>query len=451
MITTSRFLGYDKNEYGDLIVNRKEAEIVSLTFDLYLLNVGSSRIGELLDYLGVKTVTGTTWESGTINGMLCNEKYKGDFHLQKYYTTENKRNHTRKEILADTKNLIASKMYQELPDVIMIEDYDIQDVLSQYEDEFVDLTDKVDYDRYTDYKSKLCSKGDRFYGIPFDSGTAALFYRLDILEQAGYTEADMQDLTWERYIEIGEDVYQKLRIPMLTLDPTDSPLLRIIMQSGGHWYVDENNHADIEDNEYLKAGLHTYQQLLKRNVGVSVNGWNEFISAFQNGSVASVISGGWIVSSIKSVEEQSGLWRVVPIPVYDGEIKTVAASNVGGSAWYVLKNAKNPDAAVDFLVEMFEKDSDFMNELIGEIGLLPAVKDMSGYENYLAKGEFFGGQQVTKILTDLSGNIITVNYGSKTYEIEAIVEDEFNNSLTQDNLSDCLSNIQVKAAAVVRE
>ena len=69
MITTSRFLGYDKNEYGDLIVNRKEAEIVSLTFDLYLLNVGSSRIGELLDYMGVKTVTGTTWESGTINGM----------------------------------------------------------------------------------------------------------------------------------------------------------------------------------------------------------------------------------------------------------------------------------------------------------------------------------------------------------------------------------------------
>ena len=96
MITTSRFLGYDKNEYGDLIVNRKEAEIVSLTFDLYLMNVGSSRIGELLDYLGVKTVTGTTWESGTINGVLCNEKYKGDFHLQKYYTPENKRNHTRK-------------------------------------------------------------------------------------------------------------------------------------------------------------------------------------------------------------------------------------------------------------------------------------------------------------------------------------------------------------------
>ena len=89
---------------------------------------------------------------------------------------EYKKTHKDIQIIVETKNLIASKMYQELPDVIMIEDYDIQDVLSQYEDEFVDLTDKVDYDRYTDYKSKLCSKGDRFYGIPFDSGTAALFY-----------------------------------------------------------------------------------------------------------------------------------------------------------------------------------------------------------------------------------------------------------------------------------
>lgn len=96
MINTSRFLGYDKNGYGDLVINRKEAEIVRLVYDLYLMNIGSSRISGLLNYLGVKTVTGTEWESGTINGMLCNEKYKGDFHLQKYYTPENKRNHTRK-------------------------------------------------------------------------------------------------------------------------------------------------------------------------------------------------------------------------------------------------------------------------------------------------------------------------------------------------------------------
>jgi lactose/L-arabinose transport system substrate-binding protein len=51
----------------------------------------------------------------------------------------------------------------------------------------------------------------------------------------------------------------------------------------------------------------------------------------------------------------------------------------------------------------------------------------------------------------MASNIVTVNYGSKTYEIEAIVEDEFNNYLEQDDLSECLANIQMKAETVVRE
>ena len=41
-------------------------------------------------------MTGETWEGGTIGGMIANEKYKGDFLLQKYYTPPDKRNVTRK-------------------------------------------------------------------------------------------------------------------------------------------------------------------------------------------------------------------------------------------------------------------------------------------------------------------------------------------------------------------
>lgn len=48
MINTTRFCGYDKNEYGDLVVNWKEAEIVRLLFDLYLMNIGCSRLSDLI-------------------------------------------------------------------------------------------------------------------------------------------------------------------------------------------------------------------------------------------------------------------------------------------------------------------------------------------------------------------------------------------------------------------
>ena len=47
------------------------------------------------------------------------------------------------------------------------------------------------------------------YGIPFDSGVAAVFYRTDYIEEAGYTAEDMQDLTWDKYIEIGQAVQEK--------------------------------------------------------------------------------------------------------------------------------------------------------------------------------------------------------------------------------------------------
>lgn len=67
-----------------------------MSFELYLMNVGSTRIASLLDYLGVLTVIGETWEGGTIGGMIANEKYKGHFLLQKYYTPPDKRNVTRK-------------------------------------------------------------------------------------------------------------------------------------------------------------------------------------------------------------------------------------------------------------------------------------------------------------------------------------------------------------------
>ena len=48
-----------------------------------------------MNFLGVKTVTGGEWNESTVNGVLTNEKYKGDYHLQKYFTPENKRNQSR--------------------------------------------------------------------------------------------------------------------------------------------------------------------------------------------------------------------------------------------------------------------------------------------------------------------------------------------------------------------
>lgn len=95
MINTERFLGYDKDEYGGLVINQKEALVVDFLYDMTLFGLGNSRLKSLMNFLGVKTVTDVEWNESTVNGVLTNEKYKGDYHLQKYFTPENKRNQSR--------------------------------------------------------------------------------------------------------------------------------------------------------------------------------------------------------------------------------------------------------------------------------------------------------------------------------------------------------------------
>ena len=88
ILNTKRFLGYDKDMYGDLIINEKEAEIVRRIFEEYLNGKGSHAIAKLLNAEGVPTVAGGKWHDTTILGILKNEKYKGDALLQKTYTPD---------------------------------------------------------------------------------------------------------------------------------------------------------------------------------------------------------------------------------------------------------------------------------------------------------------------------------------------------------------------------
>ncbi|WP_123053097.1 recombinase family protein [Clostridium sp. JN-1] len=91
IINTKRFLGYDKDEYGDLVINPKEAEVVKRIFNEYLSGKGCFTIAKGLREEGVPTVAGGTWRDSTILRILKNEKYKGDALLQKYYTSDHLR------------------------------------------------------------------------------------------------------------------------------------------------------------------------------------------------------------------------------------------------------------------------------------------------------------------------------------------------------------------------
>ena len=97
------------------------------------------------------------------------------------------------DIMDKLDNFLASGMYEELPNIILMEDYRSKAYLKKYPEEFLDLTEEMDFSSFIDYKVKAVTQEGRQYGIPFDCGAGVLFYRIDYLTQAGYSEEDMQE------------------------------------------------------------------------------------------------------------------------------------------------------------------------------------------------------------------------------------------------------------------
>ena len=88
-LNCTRFLGYDKDENGKLVVVESEAIIVRKIFELNLNGWGVRKIKRYLEENGIKTVTGKdVWSTSTIDRILSNEKYVGDVLMQKTFTED---------------------------------------------------------------------------------------------------------------------------------------------------------------------------------------------------------------------------------------------------------------------------------------------------------------------------------------------------------------------------
>ncbi len=88
-VNHKKFLGFDKDENGELIINEQEAAIVRRIFAEYLAGKGCKAICKGLEADGILTVTGkSAWNDSVIKKMLQNEKYSGDALLQKTVTTD---------------------------------------------------------------------------------------------------------------------------------------------------------------------------------------------------------------------------------------------------------------------------------------------------------------------------------------------------------------------------
>lgn len=335
--------------------------------------------------------------------------------------------------------MLASGMNDTLPDIVLIEDYNAIKFLSSYPGSFEPMNGKVDYSKFAPYKAAMMTIDDKTYGLPFDTGVTGLYYRTDYLTEAGFKAEDLQNITWDRFIEIGKTVKEKTGKPMMGMEPAEAGLVRIMMQSAGRWYFDAEGNLDIKNNPVLKAALETQKKMHESGIVRPAIGWAEWVSVFNSGEAATVSNAGvWITPTVESAKDQAGKWAVAPLPRLDGVDGATNYSNLGGSSWYVFSTSDNKDQAIDFLNQTFGSNVDFYDQILterGAVGTFLPARESAAYKKSI---EFFGGQTIYQDFSDWTAKIPGVSYGLYTYEaddaLKALMPAYFQGQMTVDQL-----------------
>ncbi|EQM85730.1 ABC transporter substrate-binding protein [Microbacterium maritypicum] len=306
-----------------------------------------------------------------------------------------------------------------LPDVVTIETDAAPGYITQFPKGMLDLNpilggDEVDFDPF---KWSAGSDADGSLRIaPWDSGTVALYYRTDIVEQAG---VDIEAATtWDDLIAAGKVIKEKTGHTLLSTDLSAGGGFQMLLQQLGQGLFDEAGEITLDSPEAVRV-LTMLQEMNQAGLIKNVTGWDGRVTSAKDGDSAVTADAVWWIGTLQGdAPELSGKYAVLPLPVFDeGGART---SNNGGSGLAVPAQAKNPQLAAAF-VDFVLADADNQVSMMTNEGLFPSYLPALQSDYFSKPVEYFGGQPVYETFAELTAQIPPIVYTSDSAEASDIV------------------------------
>lgn len=327
-----------------------------------------------------------------------------------------------------------------LPDIVLMDDYDVQNYLNNYEGKFAKLSESIDFENFAQYKVNNATYEEGVYAVPFDSGSAGMYYRTDYLEEAGYQAADLQNLTWSKFVEIGKNVKEKTDKWFVAFIPNrGTHYIQMAMQSAGLWYFDEKGEIYLKDNPAILEMLPILKEIAEAQLAKPVDYFApEGIGAVTSGEVAAVNSAIWFSATLRSAKDQSGKWAYTNLPKLETVENATPYSNLGGASWLVLNDSPNKELAIDFLKTEFAGNDEFYQDILVENGAVGTYLPSQSGEAYQYKDPFFNNAPIYKDFSSWMAEIPGVDYGNNTQAavdaLRSVMQDYFDGSLSLDEM-----------------
>ena len=303
--------------------------------------------------------------------------------------------------------------YSNLSDIVLFQDHYIQRYVADYPDEWVSLEGAdINWDDFGAEKLSYSTIDGVHYGVPVDNGTAIAAYRVDLLEECGYTIEDVTGITWERFIEIGEEVYAKTGKALLSMDGSGNDLPYMMLQAEGKSQF-KDGAPYITENEDLVKIINLLVEMQQKNILILANDWSGYTDqTIMGDQVAGVINGNWIIPTIEQVADNSGKWEITSLPTLTGE-EGYAAN--GGSSLYITANYQNPDLAKSFLVYTFGGSTQTYDEALRNGGVITCCISAGQSDVYGEGVDFFNGQPIYTKVVEMGAHVPIVEQNDFHY------------------------------------
>ncbi len=209
--------------------------------------------------------------------------------------------------------------------------------VSEYVDDYPNLA----RDNFPDGVMDALNGPDATYSFPWVSDTRVLFYRSDILAEAGF---DSPPTTWDELMEMAAVLAERGATDYGYYIPQwDAPLpIAYTWQAGGD-VIGADGSVDLETPEFLAAVDHYLEFYDKGLVPISGD-WDQALG-FITGAAPMLVSGPYLAGAINDqAPELEGSWNVTTVPTGLNDTSLFAGSNVG-----VWSNTDQPAAALALL------------------------------------------------------------------------------------------------------
>ncbi|RCX18563.1 carbohydrate ABC transporter substrate-binding protein (CUT1 family) [Fontibacillus phaseoli] len=200
-------------------------------------------------------------------------------------------------------------------------------------------------------------------GIPWYVETRGLFYRTDLLEEAGYPEGPQ---TWDEL----KDAAKKLAGRgagnyAMPIDAKDQNYLSMFAWQAGSDIITADRQPQFNQPEYVEA-MNFLNSFYKENLVPPTD--LDTVTGFKDGTVPMFISGPWMIQAVKDQNpEIEGKWTVKTLPANKNN-----KSLMGGSDLSIFKYSKNPEGAAKFIAYLSSEEAQL--KFYETSNSLPALK-----------------------------------------------------------------------------